>query len=186
MKRLAMSFGYRITRRASANRFQAIDECLLRMKQEGFKPDVILDVGANRGQFYRIAQPIYPEAFYHLIEPQPACGEALRELARSERVEYHPIALTEPGIESIRLLGVGDNGGSTGAYVGKPAEHDANEIAVPATTLDSLLSEKLGKHERTSMWRTEAIRRLPRSWLFSRNKASCSTTLPACPVGRET
>jgi FkbM family methyltransferase len=148
-KRVARGFGLRVTRERPSNRFQAIDECLERMKKSGYEPAVVVDVGANHGQFHRLIQPLFPDARYHLIEPQPACASSLRRLTEmNDRVEYHALALTEPGIQSVRLLGGGASGGSTGAYVARSGECDPHEIVVQATTLDELLSKRIEHGQR--------------------------------------
>jgi len=119
------------------------------MKTSGYAPAVVVDVGANHGQFHRVIQPVFPDARFHLIEPQPACANALRFLTEgNDRLEYHALALTEPGIPSVRLLGAGPNGGSTGAYVARPGERAPYEIVVPATTLDELLLKRIERSER--------------------------------------
>lgn len=48
--------------------------------QEYFAPYRILDIGANIGQFYKLAQNTYPEAFIFSIEASPECEEYLKEL----------------------------------------------------------------------------------------------------------
>jgi hypothetical protein len=62
---------YRIVRDRSANRFQAIETCLRQMKRRGFAPRMIIDAGAHIGSFSIAAQAIFPDAIFHLIEPQP-------------------------------------------------------------------------------------------------------------------
>jgi FkbM family methyltransferase len=145
VKRLAASLGVRITRQSAVNRFDAVDVCLLRMKALGYAPKVIIDGGANVGQFYRLVAPIFRDTHYHLIEPQPACAAAIRELAaaRPETVECHSVAVSRPGVSSVRMTGCG----STGAYVAN--DDEPAEIEVPATTLDVLFRGKLGEEDRT-------------------------------------
>lgn len=45
-----------------------------------FKPNSVLDIGANIGDFYRESKEILPEAYYYLIEPNPECLEILSTL----------------------------------------------------------------------------------------------------------
>jgi FkbM family methyltransferase len=45
-----------------------------------FKPDSVLDIGANIGDFYRESKQVLPEAYYYLIEPNPECQEILSTL----------------------------------------------------------------------------------------------------------
>jgi FkbM family methyltransferase len=122
------------------------------MKKCGYEPALVVDVGANHGQFYRLIRPIFPDARYHLIEPQPACANSLRQLANAgSRVQYHAIALTERGIASVRLLGGGVSGGSTGAYVAMSGESAPDEIEVPATSLDELWLQRIEDGPRALM-----------------------------------
>jgi FkbM family methyltransferase len=48
--------------------------------QEYFLPYRILDIGANIGQFHKLAQNTYPEAFIFSIEASPECEQALKEI----------------------------------------------------------------------------------------------------------
>lgn len=149
LKRVTRALGLRITRDRPSNRFQAVDECLQRMKKFGYEPALVVDVGANHGQFHRLIQPVFPDARYHLIEPQPACANSLRHLTEmNHRVQYHSLALTEPGIPLVRLLGGGGCRGSTGAYVAMSGEFAPDEIQVQSTTLDELWSKRIEDGER--------------------------------------
>jgi FkbM family methyltransferase len=145
VKRAAASFGVRFSRSGAANRFQAVDECLRRMKSFGYQPRVVIDGGANLGQFHDLVVPIFPDAHYHLIEPQPSCAGRLRELAarRPGRTEFQNVAITEPGVASLRMTGYG----STGAYAAKDGE--PAELEVPATSLDAIFAGRLRAEDRT-------------------------------------
>lgn len=48
--------------------------------QEYFLPYRILDIGANIGQFHKLAQSTYPEAFIFSIEASPECEPYLKEI----------------------------------------------------------------------------------------------------------
>jgi len=50
------------------------------LRRAGFRPNEIIDAGAFRGDWTRVAQAVFPEARFLLIEPQSDCGEALREM----------------------------------------------------------------------------------------------------------
>jgi hypothetical protein len=57
-------------------------------------------------------------------------------------LEFQPVAVTEPGVDSLRRRGCG----STGAHATK--EGEPFELEVPATSLDRLLGERLRKDDR--------------------------------------
>lgn len=137
--------GYRVTRLRPANRFQAMDEALLLLRGFGFDPRVVIDAGANVGTWTRMCRTIFPDAAYHLIEPQPGCVDELLGAMRTvSRVEVHGVAVTEPGIKSVRMCGAG----STGAWVANPGEHTVTEVVCPATTLDELLADRVSTEDR--------------------------------------
>lgn len=153
MKELVRSFlrtlGYRIQRYSPGNRFDATKDSLLLLHEAGFTPKLVIDGGANRGQFYRLARRIFPSARFHLIEPQPECAPELRKLVGESHgtVQFHPVAITEPGIATLRMVGGGGTGG-TGCWVAKPTDQDGAEIEVPATSLDELLGDVTSREDR--------------------------------------
>lgn len=109
--------GYRITRVRPQNRFNAMGETLSMMRELGYAPKIIIDGGANMGQFTQMVRPIFPNAEIHLVEPQPACVDVLNNLvSRDPNLKFHPVALTEPGISNVRMIGIGENGGCSGGF----------------------------------------------------------------------
>jgi FkbM family methyltransferase len=123
---------YRIVRDKGANRFQAIETCLREMKRRGFAPRVVIDGGAHIGSFSIAAKSIFPDAVFHLIEPQPACSKPLRKLCAMKGFVFHECALAEKQ-GHISLTQTREP--STGAHITSDAE---NAIPVVATTLDAL------------------------------------------------
>jgi len=141
--------GYRVTRMRPANRFQAMEETLLLMRGFGYVPRVVIDGGANVGTWTQMIHPIFASAEFHLIEPQPACAEALQDLVgRMPRLTFHPVAVSEPGITRVRMIGGGEKGGGTGAWVARPGEVAQGDVECPATTLDALLASRVGPADR--------------------------------------
>ena len=146
-----MRMGYRITRLRPANRFEAMSETLTRIKGLGYDPNIVIDGGSNVGQWLKMARAIFPSATIHAIEPQPQCAKSLNELtSRMRNITFHPVALAEPGVAAVRMIGGGIQGGSTGAYVAKPEEEAKGngEIMCLATTLDELFASCIRKQDR--------------------------------------
>lgn len=115
----------------------------------GFDPRVIIDGGANVGRWTRMARSIFPGAKVHMVEPQPACAATLRGLCAADmNVEFHPYALSEPGRKSVRMIGGGETGGGTGAWVGEPGERAPGEVVCPARTLDELFAGRVSRSDR--------------------------------------
>ena len=152
---------YRITKARDANRFQAIDECLTSLAMRGFDPRQIVDGGANVGEFAVRASLIFPEALVHLVEPQPACIEALAELALNDRFRLHTVALgRENGFIN---LAIDPNGVTTGAHIQPDAEVNSG-VEVPVARLDTVLANEMGIDDRCLLkldlqgWELEALR----------------------------
>lgn len=119
---------------------------LQQLKDCGLKPTTVVDGGANLGQWSSIAYPIFPNARWHLIEPQPACHPTLRRFCKDHpNAQLHPFALTEPGSTEVCLGGTGVTGGSSGAFVVPNGARAArgDTITCPASTLDDLFGGEL-------------------------------------------
>ena len=148
VKRLAKAAGFRLSRWRPANRFQSMEETMQLLVQRGYSPRFVIDAGANRGEWTRLARPFFPAAQFHLVEPQSACVTALRSLGE---VTIHTVAVTEPGIDRVRLIGGGPNGGGTGASVALPGQEIRPQdgvIECEAKTLDALFGRLAGSEDR--------------------------------------
>ena len=73
IKNLLRRTPYRIVRASAKNRFVAIDETLAGLKGRGYSPGMVVDGGANVGEFALLSRSLFPAATVHMIEPQPAC-----------------------------------------------------------------------------------------------------------------
>jgi FkbM family methyltransferase len=132
------------------NRFDGMADALRLLRRAGYTPRVVVDGGANVGRWTRMARRIFPDAAFHLIEPQSSCQRPLEELARrAAGVTFHPVALTEPGVARVRMLGGGEGDSGTGAWVARPGEEAPGEFHCEATTLDALLASRLARTDRT-------------------------------------
>ena len=135
-KALLRRFGF-IIHRWPGTRFDAMEDALQLLRLSGFQPDVVLDIGANHGQWARKAYRIFPEATFHLVEPQAGCAESLRALAASTpNIHYHPFVMTRPGVSSVTMAGGGENQDSGGNFIPVPGEVVSNIKTYPATSVD--------------------------------------------------
>lgn len=143
-------FGIRITRATAANRFNAEAETLRRLRSRGYDPQVVIDGGANVGEWARMARAIFPVAHLHLLEPQDGCRPALDRFAAATRnATVHPVAVTCPGVESVRMGGGGADATSTGNLVLRDSETFEHTRVYPATTLDALFAGRITRPDRT-------------------------------------
>jgi FkbM family methyltransferase len=129
---------YRIVRDRGANRFQAIDASLRGTKERGFYPRVVIDGGAHLGSFSLAAKQIFPDAAFHLIEPQPACLASLRALCSTEGFVLHECALADRS-GKIGFSPLSEP--HTGAHV--RLNDDVGADTVSAVTLDALFADKI-------------------------------------------
>jgi FkbM family methyltransferase len=147
-KKLLSRAGLRVTR-LPPNRFGAMTETLRQLRGKGYAPRVIIDGGANYGQWAACVRAVFPEPALHLIEPQPACHAHLETLLRADpRARLHPFVVTRPGITEVRLGGGGPQGGGSGAWVVEEGESEEDIQVLRATTLDALLAAELSAADR--------------------------------------
>ena len=141
MRRLGL-----VVQRWPATRFNATDSALALLRGAGFSPDVVIDVGANRGQWTTMARDIFPDAVYHLVEPQSGCQPFLARLAGgSPRTHLHATAVTRPGISAVVMVGGGDDQTGTGNFIptGSVSKSEAGSYqptSYASTTLDTLFA----------------------------------------------
>ena len=48
------------------------------MHTRGYRPRIVIDCGANQGQWMEVVDAVFPGTTYHAIEPQPRCATILR------------------------------------------------------------------------------------------------------------
>ena len=136
--------GYAV-HRWPANRFDGMRDALVLLRDAGYAPRIIIDCGANRGDWTRLARSVFRWAAFHLVEPQIVWAARLRELAeRTPDLVVHSVAVTEPGVAQVRMVGIG----TTGAFVARPDEAGQGEAECPATTLDELLADRVTRADR--------------------------------------
>ncbi len=66
------------------------------LKARGLSPELILDVGANEGQWTRMAKRFFPNSSFLLIEPQSEMRQALNTLCK----EFNDVYWVEAGAGS--------------------------------------------------------------------------------------
>jgi FkbM family methyltransferase len=126
------------------NRFDGMRDALLLLRAMDYVPQVVIDCGANVGQWTRAARAVFPDALMHLVEPQPACSEALESLARRiGRAQVHAIAVTAPGVDRVRMCGTG-----TGVSITLATAQGPDVVECPATTLDALFPGSVAATDR--------------------------------------
>jgi FkbM family methyltransferase len=140
--------GYSV-HRWPTNRFDGMEDALHLLRRAGYNARVVVDCGANKGEWTLLARQVFPGAAFCLIEPQPACAEALTDLAaRIPRVSVHRVAVTQPGISQVQMMSGDEEGGGTGAWVARPGEIGPGAVQCPATTLDAIVAARVTRSDR--------------------------------------
>lgn len=80
-----------------------------RLKRHGYVPDVILDVGANQGDWTRMCLALFPHAKYYLFEPTPYVR--LLELSEKNNVRVFNCVLSDRSedVNWYSIRGTGDS-----------------------------------------------------------------------------
>lgn len=125
-----------------------MEDALLLLHRGGYRPQVIIDVGANVGAWTEMADAVFGAREYHLIEPSSGCREALARFL-PPRFTVHHAAVTVEGVSRARLAGAGRFAASTGAWLVPLEAGDQSLPEVPATTLDGLLAGRCSVGDRT-------------------------------------
>jgi FkbM family methyltransferase len=149
-KSLAGRLGLDVRRLGPRNRFEAMGGTLRMLAARGYRPRVVIDGGANLGTWTQLAQESFPDATFHLVEPQAACQARLAERT-GPKYHLHRWALTRPGVSSILLASRGGGGIGRGAFVivdraAVPAGTDVETC--PAATLDELFATRVESGDR--------------------------------------
>jgi FkbM family methyltransferase len=136
---LLRPFGLRLTSLKSAPRQEFGAAVLFSLlKQAGFAPAHILDVGANHGNWTRAALEFFPEAQYTLLEPQEKLNVYVQDLLQAgRRIHWINAGASETtGILPFQLSHRDDS--STFLQV---AGQSLPTIPIKAWALDDLLAE---------------------------------------------
>jgi len=140
--------GY-VVHRWPINRFEGMEDALALLVRRGYRPRVVIDGGANRGQWFGLASAIFPDAAFHVVEPQGVCWADLdRAAAARGRTTVHRTAMSAPGVSRVLMTG-GGNAGNTGAFVFPAAEGHPIDLESSATTLDALFASTVTREDRT-------------------------------------
>ena len=138
VRRALRSFGYEISR-SPGRQHHAFDHTfdqLAALRDIGFDPKVICDVGASDGRWTRSCLRIFPEARYFCIEPLAEHRESLNSMrARNSRVSHWEGCLGS-GLEKAVFHADGDGSSLLPGHKGNPYGEQRN---ITVETLDRLV-----------------------------------------------
>jgi FkbM family methyltransferase len=115
------------------------------VRERGFRPQGVLDIGANRGDWTRVTRTIWPEAEFLLVEPQPEMREPLERLCREhDGISYVLAGAGSTPGERIQTIWE-DLAGSS--FLPPPDPNllaSGRQRSAPIVTVDSLLRGRSG------------------------------------------
>ena len=90
---LAARFGFYPKNQFEDNKTLLVIRALTYLKNKGFSPKYILDIGANHGTWTRDILKIFPDSTYILIEPQAHLEKSIEDLKLISKIKFFPIGL---------------------------------------------------------------------------------------------
>jgi FkbM family methyltransferase len=119
---------------------QLIGNAFLLLKNAGFSPKHILDIGANHGSWSREVYSYFPNASYTLIEPQEYLKEHFADLLAKPQFAYLPIGVgPKPGHFNLTITERDD---SCNFRLSEEEARDRglSQIRVQVDTIDNVVS----------------------------------------------
>lgn len=118
-----------------------LDRCLASLRRLGFAPSHVLDVGAHRGGWTRRALRYFPEAYYTLVEPQPALEADMRDLLQANpRIRLHTCG-AGPETGEMRFTHAERDDSSTFVLSADEATaRGLQQVVLPVVTIDDLVA----------------------------------------------
>jgi FkbM family methyltransferase len=114
-----------------------MERALDHLVAKGFRPAMILDIGAARGNWTRTAAERWPEAKFFMIDPLRENAASLKDISRDNRFAYLLAAVASESGERTMNLSPDLDGSSLLKY----SDSDpARQRIVPVVTVDELLS----------------------------------------------
>jgi FkbM family methyltransferase len=143
MKQLVQSvlkkFGYQLTRvDGSLKPAYGLDSFFSLIKQFGFSPRHIVDIGANRGMWTRKAIQFFPDAYYTLVEPQDHLKMYVEDLIdRGYKISWiHAGAGDESGSLPFTIRERDDSS----TFLSSPQAPDCSQVTAPVKTINEIVS----------------------------------------------
>lgn len=107
-----------------------------------FEPTSILDIGANTGWFYELSKAEFPDAYFYLVEANPACEDSLK----AKGVDYFIGPLSDT-VKTVKFYTNTFDQWTTGASIYREnTNYFSDEKLIvneyQTTTLDSLFTDR--------------------------------------------
>jgi FkbM family methyltransferase len=116
-----------------------IDNAFELLRNAGFNPTHIIDVGANHGTWTREVMTYFNNACYTLIEPQAQMKESVADLLNTNRVVFMPIGVgSTPGYFNLTIA-ERDDSCSFRLSEEEAKKRGLQQVKVEVDTLDNIV-----------------------------------------------
>jgi FkbM family methyltransferase len=109
------------------------------LKQKGFSPKHVVDVGANHGTWARELLKVFPKANYTLIEPQAWLSESFSDLLQQPNFTFLPIGVGKEQGEFLFTLVERDDSCNFIATEQEAIENGYKQISVKVDTINNIV-----------------------------------------------
>ena len=147
IKKILAKLGFRIVNTNSKDLIQnsyvtPLVNFFQTLKQFGFEPKHIVDVGANHGKWTRSALKFFPNAYFTMVEPQYWLKDSIQDvLASNDKVKLHSFGAGETE-GSFTFTVANEDVSSSFNYSSEEAkEKGYKQLELPIITLNKLLAE---------------------------------------------
>ncbi len=115
-----------------------MDGALQHLQKKGFRPRVVLDVGAAKGHWSRSAARLFPDAAFYLFDPLKESAPSLRALSDGDP-RFHHFLMALGRERATRRMNVARDPEAS-SLLEFPGQDQAAQREVPVETVDGLLA----------------------------------------------
>jgi FkbM family methyltransferase len=133
--------GYDLHKVAHARPSYGLDNFFPLLRQLGFAPRHIIDVGANHGNWTKAALAYFPQATYTLIEPQNHLRVHIQELEASHKINWINAGCSDEIGELPLVVSYRDDSSTFMQADRSGRAIEGTQIVVPITTLDNIVAK---------------------------------------------
>ena len=109
------------------------------IKNLGFNPSHIVDVGANRGTWTRNAFQYFPDAYFSMFEPQAYLSGSLTDLLKNPKIKFHAKGVG-PSSGMMDLTTADRDDSFSFSFTAEQAKaFGVRQVKAPVVTLDEFL-----------------------------------------------
>ncbi len=119
----------------------SLSVCLAAIHRLGLRPKHIVDIGANRGGWTRVALRYFSETRFTLIEPQEKLKAHAQDLWTRENIDWHTVGVSNQSGTMMLTIYDRDDSCTFRHSTDDARSLGFEQVPVPVFTLDDLLNQ---------------------------------------------